>query len=219
MISWSILRSRASARGRQSRNCQRRYGGISKSSSGRTSAPVNVLTLCFFALATQRRSTKRVVSPRLASCYRTHCISIGSPWTGWNPSSAFTRGALGRTWEKWRGQTSSSCIDSPGRYRTCSTQRSIPTRTRAFCALKVSLRSLQLDCYDYAASPNPPILHRKETFIPEDYPGYLTFKALTVEEEEHGLLSETARIGTREGWEECLREVGVRIEEHRLVPL
>jgi DNA phosphorothioation-associated putative methyltransferase len=84
-------------------------------------------------------------------------------------------------------------------------------------ALKVSLRTLQLDCYDYASAANPPILHRKETFVPEDYPEYGTFAALTHEEEERGLLADTARIGTRDGWESRLREAGMRIEQHRVV--
>ena len=66
-------------------------------------------------------------------------------------------------------------------------------------AVKVSLRSLQLDCYDYGSTANPPILHRKETFVPEDYPGYATFATLTREEEERDLLTDTARIGTRLG--------------------
>ena len=35
--------------------------------------------------------------------------------------------------------------------------------------LKLSLRTRQLECSDYAASPNPPVLHRKETFLlPDD---------------------------------------------------
>ena len=51
-------------------------------------------------------------------------------------------------------------------------------------SLKVSLRALQLDCYDYATASNPPILHRKEAFLPEDYPQYQTFAVLTQQEEE-----------------------------------
>ena len=46
-------------------------------------------------------------------------------------------------------------------------------------SLKISLRTLQLDCYDYATVDNPPILHRKESFLPEDYPGYPMFAELT----------------------------------------
>jgi DNA phosphorothioation-associated putative methyltransferase len=82
--------------------------------------------------------------------------------------------------------------------------------------VKLSLRNLQLDCYDYTVVSNPPVLHRKETFVPKDYPGYEMFTELTRQEEELGLLTNTATIGTREGWEARLREVGVMVEGHRL---
>ena len=40
------------------------------------------------------------------------------------------------------------------------------TRTLRFSAgVKLNLRTRQIDCYDYGASPNPPVLHRKETFL------------------------------------------------------
>jgi DNA phosphorothioation-associated putative methyltransferase len=84
-------------------------------------------------------------------------------------------------------------------------------------SIKLSLRSLQLDCYDYSTSANRPILHRKETFIPVDHPLYPTFAALTQQEEEAGLLTETATIGTRDGWETRLRDRGVAVEGHCLV--
>ena len=84
-------------------------------------------------------------------------------------------------------------------------------------SLKLSLRTLQLDCYDYATATNPPILHRKETFLPEDYPGYGTFAELTRREEECGLLTNTATIGTRDGWEARLRENRMKIDGHGLV--
>ncbi len=95
-----------------------------------------------------------------------------------------------------------------------STPREHPALLRA---IKLSLRTLELDCYDYRSSANPPILHRKETFVPEDYPAREMFAALTREEEEHGLLTDTARIGTRQGWESRLNEARVRIEGHRVV--
>jgi len=84
-------------------------------------------------------------------------------------------------------------------------------------SLKLSLRDLQLDCYDYSTASNPPILHRKEAFLSEDYPEYQTFAALTRQEEELGLLTDTARIGTRDGWELRLRDAGLRIDAHQIV--
>jgi DNA phosphorothioation-associated putative methyltransferase len=71
-----------------------------------------------------------------------------------------------------------------------------PTLVRCF---KLSLRTRQLDCYDYAATANPPILHRKETLLCPKHPLYAKFARLTRQEEKHGLLDDTATIGTREG--------------------
>jgi DNA phosphorothioation-associated putative methyltransferase len=84
-------------------------------------------------------------------------------------------------------------------------------------SLKLSLRTLQLDCYDYTTTANPPVLHRKEAFLPEGYPGYQVFAALTRQEDEAGLLANSVSIGTRDGWESRLREARVRIDAHQLV--
>ena len=64
-------------------------------------------------------------------------------------------------------------------------------------SIKLSLRTRELDCHDYATSTNPPILHRKETFLPPGHPLVAKFARLTRQEEKHGLLDETASIGTR----------------------
>ena len=77
-------------------------------------------------------------------------------------------------------------------------------------SIKLSLRTRELDCYDYAASTNPPILHRKETFLPPGHPLLAKFARLTQQEEKHGLLDDTATIGTRERWERRLAERGFR---------
>ncbi len=86
-------------------------------------------------------------------------------------------------------------------------------------SIKLSLRTRELDCYDYAKSTNPPILHRKETFLPPDHPHLTRFARLTRQEENHGLLDETATIGTRDGWNRRLEERGFSIKGHRLVKL
>ena len=46
---------------------------------------------------------------------------------------------------------------------------------------------------------------------------FARFAWLTRQEEKHGLLDETASIGTREGWERRLAERGFTIRGHRLV--
>lgn len=83
--------------------------------------------------------------------------------------------------------------------------------------VKVQLRDLWLNCYDYSQSPNPPILHRKETFVSEDYDGYEKFARLTLQEEKQLLLTDTSKIGTRNGWNKRLEESGFELRGHRLV--
>jgi DNA phosphorothioation-associated putative methyltransferase len=82
--------------------------------------------------------------------------------------------------------------------------------------LRLSLRTRQLDCYDYAASSNPPVLHRKETFLHPEHPLYEEFAGLTRAEEACGLLDQTSTIGTRNGWESRLREKGYVVRGHRV---
>ena len=72
-------------------------------------------------------------------------------------------------------------------------------------SIKLNLRSREIDSIDYARSANPPILHRKATFLPPDHPLRAKFERLTRQEERAGLLDETATIGTRSGWAERLR--------------
>jgi DNA phosphorothioation-associated putative methyltransferase len=84
-------------------------------------------------------------------------------------------------------------------------------------SVKLSLRTRELDCFDYARSTNPPVLHRKDAFLPADHPLHAKFARLTRQEEKHGLLDDTATIGTRDGWERRLAERGFVIRGHRLI--
>jgi DNA phosphorothioation-associated putative methyltransferase len=70
---------------------------------------------------------------------------------------------------------------------------------------------------DYRSRANPPILHRKETFIPPDHPLHGKFAKLTMQEEAAGLLEDTSRIGFRLNWERALSERGLCFKGHRLV--
>ncbi|MFB2923877.1 DNA phosphorothioation-associated putative methyltransferase [Aerosakkonema funiforme] len=70
---------------------------------------------------------------------------------------------------------------------------------------------------DYSNSHNPPILHRKETFVTPEYPYYQEFEQLTKAEEKLGLLDQTSSIGTRQGWMQWLQYQGVEIQGHRVV--
>ena len=72
---------------------------------------------------------------------------------------------------------------------------------------------------DYRARINPPILHRKEQFLPPDHPSRKQFEALTKAEEAAGLLDETDRIGFRLNWEKILAERAVKLRGHKLVKI
>jgi hypothetical protein len=70
---------------------------------------------------------------------------------------------------------------------------------------------------DYRARANPPILHRKETFLPPEHPLHDKFAKLTRQEESVGLLEDTARIGFRLNWERTLAEKFLGFKGQRLV--
>jgi DNA phosphorothioation-associated putative methyltransferase len=83
--------------------------------------------------------------------------------------------------------------------------------------VKLNLRTRQIECYDYAQSTNPPILHRKDSFLGSDHPLREKFARLTAQEEKYGLLDDASGIGTREGWARRIAERGFALKGHRLV--
>ena len=84
-------------------------------------------------------------------------------------------------------------------------------------SIQVELKAQTVQQRDYHNSPNPPILHRKETFVNSDYPHYQLFAQLTKQEEAIGLFHETRTIGTRNGWEQRLQEYNVELKEHQVI--
>ena len=92
--------------------------------------------------------------------------------------------------------------------------------TDAHPALKASividLQTFKITRGDYTTRENPPILHRKETFVTPKYPLYKEFAQLTQLEEEAGLYENPSEIGTRNGWQECLDERGIEIRGHHI---
>lgn len=84
-------------------------------------------------------------------------------------------------------------------------------------AMQANLSSLYVDYRDYSASDNPPILHRKETFVTTDYPLYEKFAKLTAQEEKAGLLENPISIGTRKGWTERLETFKLKFRGHQLI--
>lgn len=69
----------------------------------------------------------------------------------------------------------------------------------------------------YTNQSNPPILHRKECFIPEDHPKWKEFHKLSKEEEKAGLLENSNRIGFKLNWDQRLSEKGYSLQDHKLV--
>ncbi len=84
-------------------------------------------------------------------------------------------------------------------------------------SMQADLQGLHVMYRDYSASLNPPILHRKETFLSPEYPHYKKFQRLTAQEEKWGLLDEANSIGTKNGWLRRLSEKGVQLQGHRLL--
>lgn len=84
-------------------------------------------------------------------------------------------------------------------------------------SIQIDIHSGEVDSRDYTKNQNPPILHRKETFVNRDYPHYETFVELTRQEETTGLLKNTRGIGTLQGWLKKLERYGVKIADHRVI--
>lgn len=83
----------------------------------------------------------------------------------------------------------------------------------------IMLRELRMKEIDFSQRDNPPILHRKETLVADDYPYYDKFKKLTESEEKAGLLDHATGIGFRVNWEKRLSDMGYTFSDHDLVPL
>jgi DNA phosphorothioation-associated putative methyltransferase len=84
-------------------------------------------------------------------------------------------------------------------------------------ALSVDLVKGKCRITEYGDQLNPPILHRKDSLIPQSHPRHREFWELTRQQEEAGLLDETANIGFRLNWERRLSDLGCRLEGHRLI--
>jgi hypothetical protein len=64
-------------------------------------------------------------------------------------------------------------------------------------SIKLSPRTREIESTGYTASANPPVLHRKETFLLAGDPRRPEFDRLTRQEERAGLLDDPATSGTR----------------------
>ena len=82
-------------------------------------------------------------------------------------------------------------------------------------SLVAKLGEIRLKHRYFGDSDNPPILHRKEMFVPASYPGYANFARLTRQEEKAGLLNRSD-IGNRNQWQEALADSGLVLRGHQL---
>ena len=83
--------------------------------------------------------------------------------------------------------------------------------------VKVTLPSLAIDFFDYSNWQDPPLLFRKEQFLPADHPHREKFARLTRNEEQCGLLDEIDDSTQASRWEMRLRESGHVVRGHRVV--
>ncbi len=70
---------------------------------------------------------------------------------------------------------------------------------------------------DFSKSDNPPILHRKETFIDRKHPSFSLFAEITKEGEAVGLYSNPKLIGFRSSWHRLIQKKGYALVNGRLV--
>jgi len=84
-------------------------------------------------------------------------------------------------------------------------------------SLRIDLQTFSLKHRDFRSFDNPPILHRKETLVPERYRRRESFARLTRAEEAKGLYDVDGHIGNRRQWDEVLAEKGLQIKGHRLL--
>jgi DNA phosphorothioation-associated putative methyltransferase len=90
--------------------------------------------------------------------------------------------------------------------------------TYAYPPLKLSttvdLQKLSSRIGNYSGSDNPPILHRKETFVTTDYPLHEEFCSSTQEGEAIGLYENTRAIGFKQNWERLIKNKGYKLDEN-----
>lgn len=84
-------------------------------------------------------------------------------------------------------------------------------------SMRVAMGFCDVKSRDFRDSTNPPVLHRKETFVAPDDHRYEKFRQLTEREERAGLLDDHSVIGTREGWNRILTAKCCKIVGHRLL--
>jgi DNA phosphorothioation-associated putative methyltransferase len=83
-------------------------------------------------------------------------------------------------------------------------------------SIQVDLSTGQVSSRDYQDADNPPVLHRKETFLLPSHPHHSKFAELTRQQVSLGLLNNSREIGTRFGWQQRLNAHQIELHGHRL---
>ena len=83
--------------------------------------------------------------------------------------------------------------------------------------MRIDLQDLKVRYRDFDHSDNPPILHRKDCLVLQDYPLYGKFAKLTQQETNWGLLDDLSQVESRDRWQEQLIECCAELRGHRLV--
>ena len=82
---------------------------------------------------------------------------------------------------------------------------------------KINLNTGSIVQTDFRQRVNPPILHRKETFLPPNDPRISCYAGLTKQEEEAGLYRDPSRIGLRVQWLALMKRLNLDYEGHTLI--
>ena len=72
---------------------------------------------------------------------------------------------------------------------------------------------------DYSQSANPPILHRKELLLPDNDPLVPEAVQLTQRLENLGAFAHAKKIGTRNGWNAALNDLGLTLNGDELAAI
>lgn len=86
-------------------------------------------------------------------------------------------------------------------------------------ATKINLNTGSIVRTEYRARANPPILHRKEAFLPLNDPRIPEFGSLTNCEEKAGLYRDTSTIGLRIQWLALLKRLNLVYEGNALISI
>ena len=83
--------------------------------------------------------------------------------------------------------------------------------------------STRIDLFDgrksktnFKKHTNPPILHRKELLVPENYPNRQIFECLTSSLDQLGIFYDVHTIGHKTQWENRLATHGIKVTDHKV---